>query len=417
MNIMLPGFQRAFVSLVVLFAVVFAAPSANSAPEIGPYPVKIYIFWQEGCPYCAGARSELEGLAARDQRLEVRAIRVGSDALADALFDRSIEHFGYDQAAVPFVVVGDRSFLGYLAGGRSAALYKAAIERCLSAPCPDTIAAISDDPTSLDTTPRAGHNEPKSERPSLLPDVVVLPLFGEIHTRNLSLPALTVLLAAIDGFNPCAMWVLVFLIGLLLGLEDEKRMWILGTAFLGATAVMYFAVMAAWLNLVLFLGAVVWVRLGIGVLAIGGGIYFLREYWTKPEAVCRVTNPRRRQTIMDMFRSVVNRNQLGLAVGGIMALAVMVNFIELLCSAGIPAVYTQILALSDLSRSSYYAYLGLYIAIFMLDDFAIFATAMFAIRVSGLTGSYVRLSHLIGGIVLLVIGAVLMLRPELLSFG
>ena len=120
---------------------------------------------------------------------------------------------------------------------------------------------------------------------------------------------------------------------------------------------------------------------------------------------------------MAAFRSVVTQNQLALSVLGIMALAVLVNFIELLCSAGVPAVYTQILALSDLTRFAYYAYLGLYIAVFMLDDVAIFATAMIAVRVSGLTGKYARLSHLIGGVVLLSIGAVMLLRPELLSFS
>ena len=192
-------------------------------------------------------------------------------------------------------------------------------------------------------------------------------------------------------------------------------MWILGAAFLGATGVMYFAVMTAWLNVFLFLGAVAWVRVIISLLAIGGGFYFLREYWTKPEAVCQVTNPGRRQKIMSAFRATVQQNQLILSVAGIMTLAVLVNFIELLCSAGIPAVYTQILAMNELPVAINYLYVGVYVAVFMLDDIAIFATAMLALRVTGLTGSYARYSHLIGGVVLLMIGAVMLLRPELLS--
>ena len=250
-----------------------------------------------------------------------------------------------------------------------------------------------------------------------MPETISVPLLGPVRTRDLSLPALTVLLAAVDGFNPCAMWVLVFLIGLLLGLEDERRMWLLGGAFLSATAVMYFAVMAAWLNLVLILGAVTWLRLAIGALALGVGFYFLREYWTKPDAACKVVSPGRRQSMMDAFRSVVQQDRLVWAVLGMMALAVGVNLIELLCSAGVPAVYTQILTLNDLPASTYYSYICLYIAVFMLDDIAIFATAMFALRVSGLTGSYARYSHLIGGVVLMAIGAVMLLRPELLSFS
>lgn len=194
-------------------------------------------------------------------------------------------------------------------------------------------------------------------------------------------------------------------------------MWLLGGAFLAATAMMYFAVMAAWLNLVLVLGAVFWLRLTIGVLAVGVGFYFLREFWAKPEAACKVVNPKRRRKTMDAFRSIVHHDHLVWAVLGMMALAIGVNLVELLCSAGVPAVYTQILTLNDLPASAYYSYIALYIAVFMLDDIAIFATAMFALRVSGLTGSYARYSHLIGGVVLMAIGAVMLLRPELLTFS
>ncbi|MCP4319598.1 MAG: hypothetical protein GY789_27345 [Hyphomicrobiales bacterium] len=334
------------------------------------------------------------------------------------LFVQTLEFFSYKQAAVPLVVIGGRSFLGFRAGGHSARLYREAIEQCLDGVCRDIVAELSTSAAKPDVASQSRIRTPPADTsPNLLPDVIHVPMIGPVRPVDLSLPVLTVLLAAVDGFNPCAMWVLVFLIGLLLGLEDEKRMWILGGAFLLATAAMYFAVMAVWLNLVLFLGVVVWVRVVIGVLAIGGGFYFLREYWTKPDAACHVTNPGRRQKIMAAFRSVVNNNQLPLSIVGIMALAVMVNFIELLCSAGIPAVYTQVLAFNDLSRTAYYTYIGLYIAVFMIDDIAIFTTGMIALRVTGLTSKYARYSHLIGGIILLTIGAIMLLRPELLSFG
>jgi hypothetical protein len=404
------SFLHKIARIAALFALagLLAAAAGTGKARAGQDTLTIYLFWQQGCPYCAGARAELETLAETDRRIELRAIELAVDAGADALFGKALAHFEYEQAAVPLVVIGDRPFLGFLAGGGSAGLYRQAIDYCLSETCTDVIAALAGD--------RVGALAGGGSR-RLLPEVIDLPVIGAIQPQDLSLPALTVLLAAIDGFNPCAMWVLVFLIGLLLGLKDEKRMWLLGGAFLLATAIMYFAVMAAWLNLILLLGTVVWVRLAIGALAIGGGIWFLRDYWTNPDAACQVTDSGRRQKIMAAFRSVVNNNQLVLSVAGIMALAVLVNFVELLCSAGIPAVYTQVLVLGNHSAAAHYLYLGLYIAVFMLDDIAIFATAMFALRVSGLTGGYARFSHLIGGIVLLAIGAILLLRPDLLSFG
>lgn len=401
----------------LVLAVLLATVVSNRVWSAEQPSVPAYLFWQQGCPYCAQAKTELRMLSDRYASVQLKDIEIGSNAESDALFARTLSHFDYEQAAVPLVIIGDRSFLGFLANGRSREMYRQAIERCLRESCADTVAAFSGGAQSRIPASQPPKQQGSPTSSGILPETIQLPFFGELKTGDLSLPLLTVLLAAIDGFNPCAMWVLVFLIGLLLGLKNERRMWLLGAAFLGATAVMYFVVMAAWLNLILFLGIAVWVRLVVGTLAVGGGLFFLREFWTQPAGTCPVANPGRRQRIMDALQSVINNNQLVLSIVGIMALAVVVNLIELVCSAGIPAVYTQVLALSNLPGSSYYAYLCLYILVFMLDDVAIFATAMFALRVSGLTGTYARYSHLIGGVVLLAVGAILLLRPELLTFS
>lgn len=405
------------IALLLVVSALLLAWAGLAAAGAQQERLKVYLFWQKGCPYCAGAKAELEALAEAESRIELRAIEL-TGAETEALFGKVLAFFDHHQAGVPLVVIGEESFLGFLSDGGSAGSYRQAVDRCLRESCRDVVAALAGGIEGRRLNREATTSAPAENRSrALLPETMDLPVFGEVQPRNLSLPALTVLLAAVDGFNPCAMWVLVFLIGLLLGLKDETRMWLLGGAFLLATAIMYFAVMTAWLNLILLLGVVIWVRLAIGTLAIGGGLWFLREYWTNPDAACRVTDPGRRRKIMDAFEQVVNRSQLVLSVAGIMVLAVLVNFIELLCSAGIPAVYTQVLALNDLTAAARYGYLCLYMAVFMLDDVAIFVTAMFALRVTGLTGSYARFSHLIGGVVLLAIGAILLLRPELLSFG
>jgi glutaredoxin len=416
--------MRYFVrSLIGLTAFVFLAaaycPSAGLA-QASERLVKIYLFLQSGCPYCAAAKRDLKDLTGSNSLIELQALELGVSPETDALYVKLLTLFEKDQAAVPFVIIGDRSFLGFLDNGRSAEMYRRAAERCLEEPCPDIVAQVralsrSFPQDSREQSPSQQDHQGTADQ--LVPETLNLPLIGEIRTADLSLPMLTIVLAAVDGFNPCAMWVLVFLIGLLLGLKDQRRMWLLGAAFLAATAVMYFAVMAAWLNLVLLIGAVVWVRVGIAILALGSGAFYLREFWTKPEAVCEVSSPGQRLRIMSAFRSVVNDNRLPLAVVGIMALAVLVNFVELLCSAGIPAVYTQVITLSDLSAATYYGYIGLYILVFMFDDVAIFATAMVAVQVTGLTSGYARYSHLIGGIVLIIIGAVMLLRPNWLTFA
>lgn len=385
------------------------APTPGRAEEPAP-PVTVHLFRQEGCPYCRAADAALAGLLAERPAARLERIDLGASDDDDRLFGRAIGHFGFDSAAVPLVVIGDRAYLGFADDGRSATLYRAAIDRCLAGPCPSVIAALR-----RGETPPPPAEDPDAPRASALPDTVDLPFLGPVAVRDLSLPALTVVLAAVDGFNPCAMWVLVFLIGLLLGLEDERRMWLLGGAFLFATAAMYFAVMAAWLNLALTLAAVAWVRLGVAALAVGGGLWFLWEFRANRDAACRVTDPAGRMRIMSRARRVVNEGRLVPAMLGIMALAVAVNFVELICSAGIPVVYAQVLVMADLGTLAHYGLLTLYLAVFMLDDVAIFVTAMVALRVGGLTGAYARWSHLVGGIVLVTLGLVMIFRPDWLG--
>jgi hypothetical protein len=213
------------------------------------------------------------------------------------------------------------------------------------------------------------------------------------------------------------MWVLLFLIGLLLGMQDRVRMWVLGTAFIAGSALVYFLFMAAWLNFLLFIGAVTWVRAAVGLVALAGGFYYLREYFQNPDAACTFTAPQARRRVLENLRRLATEERFWLALLGILALAFAVNLVELLCSAGLPAVYTQVLALSDIPVWQYYAYLSLYILVFMLDDLFVFVVAMKTLQITGVTTRYTHFSHLAGGVVLLAIGALLLLRPEWLMFG
>ncbi|OQA03639.1 MAG: hypothetical protein BWY68_00684 [bacterium ADurb.Bin400] len=257
----------------------------------------------------------------------------------------------------------------------------------------------------------------KAGEDSQVPEMIRVPLLGEINTKSFSLLVLTVVLGALDGFNPCAMWTLLFLISLLIGMQDKKRMWMLGSAFIVASASVYFVFMAAWLNLLLFLGFVVWVRAMIGVVALVGGGYNLKEYLTNKDAACKVTKSEKRKKVFDDLKRLTHEKTFLIALGGIVLLAIAVNLVELICSAGLPAVYTQILAISNLSTVQHYLYILLYIFFFMLDDLIVFFAAMTTLQMTGLTTKYSRFSHLIGGILMVIIGLLLIFKPEWLMFG
>lgn len=388
--------------------------------------IDVYLFWREGCVHCERAieflrRVETDQPQARVHYFEVSRNAANRDVLIAYADRRKIADL-----AVPFIVIGDEAIVGWGGDEFTGGPLMARIWTCMQAACPDSLGPLLREAgllapaaaaTSATGEPPAPASAPAAVMRASLPETVSLPFVGEVRLATLSLPALTVFLGALDGFNPCAMWTLVFLIGLLLGMKDRARMWILGSAFIGASAAVYFLFMSAWLNALLLIGMVVWVRAGVALVALGGGAYYLREYFANPEAVCKVTAPENRQRVLGRLRALASEQRFWIALGGIVALAFAVNLIELFCSAGIPAVYTQVLALSKLPAWEYYAYLSLYIFIFMLDDLIVFVVAMKTLQVAGVTTRYVRFSHLVGGVVLLLIGALLLLRPELLAFG
>jgi glutaredoxin len=398
--------QHLFGTLVLIITMILSigVPVHVSAD---PQSTSVYVFWQVGCPHCAGARAALEDIVADSADVLIVEIEVGSSSENDAVFVETANVLDIPRPAVPLVVVGGDYEIGFRGGGISEERYRQMIARCADAPCAHPVGAIISGQSVSEPLPDVSTDLGRLR--------VNLPWIGEVDAGELSLPLMTVVLAGVDGFNPCAMWVLALLIGLLLNVQESRRMWLLGGVFLIATGAMYFAVMAAWLNVVLWLGAVHWIRSTIGILAIAAGFYYLREYWANPEGVCRITPSGRRRSVAEAFRSMVEQPNLAVAAIGVAALAITVNLVELACSAGLPAIYTQALAMHDLEPHAYYGYLLLYISVFLLDDTVLFVVAMVTLRAAVTTGRYSRYSHLVGGVVLLVLGTIMVLRPDLLA--
>ncbi|MDD5072145.1 MAG: thioredoxin family protein [Patescibacteria group bacterium] len=370
--------------------------------------VNIYFFWGKGCPHCEQEKPFLEKMAKKYPEVKIHSYEAWGSKQNRDLMVGFAQKLNANVSGVPFTVVGEHYIIGWMNEEYSGAKIEDAIRCALNNGCRDVGAEIG-------AISRPGANIQNSDQK--IPESITAPFFGKIEIKNFSLPVLAVVLGALDGFNPCAMWILLFLISLLLGMENKKRMWILGTTFIVASASVYFLFMAAWLNLLLFIGMVVWVRIIIGLVALTGGGYNLKEYFTNPEAGCKVTGAEKRQKIFARLKNITQQKSFYLALGGIIILAFAVNLVELICSAGLPVVFTQILSLSDLASWQYYFYILIYIFIFMLDDLFVFFAAMTTLQMTGITAKYSRWSHLIGGVLMLIIGLLLIFRPEWLMFG
>ena len=143
----------------------------------------------------------------------------------------------------------------------------------------------------------------------------------------------------------------------------------------------------------------------------------MKEYWKNKDGACKVTGGENKQKTFNKLKELVHHNSFWFALGGIILLAGAVNLVELICSAGFPAIYTQVLALNHLPKWEYYLYLLGYIFFFMLDDLIVFFVAMITLKMTALSGKYSRYSNLIGGLLMVIIGILLIFKPELLMFG
>ncbi len=249
---------------------------------------------------------------------------------------------------------------------------------------------------------------------------VDLPVVGEVNLTSFSLPVSALVLGLLDGFNPCAMWVLLFLISLLLGMSNKKKMWLLGSIFILISGLTYFVFMGAWLHFILFVGFIAIIRIAIGFLAIGVGFSNIKNWWNNRKAdglVCKVSSHEKTQKTFEKIKEIVHRENLLWSILGIVLLAFSVNLIEIACSAGFPALFTQILAINDIAMWQRYLYMAIYIFFYMLDDMIVFVLAMVTLQSTGISTKYAKQITFFSGILIFILGILLIVKPEWLMFN
>ena len=244
-----------------------------------------------------------------------------------------------------------------------------------------------------------------------------IPIFGPVNLKKFSLGAASALIGLIDGFNPCAMWVLLFLISSLIGMKDRKRMWILGSIFLLTSALFYLLIMLSWIQIVVQFTTVVWIRNVIALVAIIGAFINLKSFFKSNETGCDVVDEKKRKKIFTKIKNFTKEKNLFLAIIGVITLAISVNIVELACSAGLPLVFSELMAINNVTMMSKFLYTFVYICFFLIDDFIVFIIAMKTMKVTGISTKYNKYSHLIGGVLMLAIGIMLLIKPEWLMFN
>jgi glutaredoxin len=344
--------------------------------------VDLEVFTRPGCPHCEAAAPFLETLQQERPKLRVRVYNVAEDPTAlTRLEDLATQHH-VQAPGVPAFFVGGTLLIGYRDAETTGHRIKALLDSPLVFP---------------------------QERDTI--DTVL----GTLNVRTLGLPVFTFIIGLLDGFNPCAMWVLLFLLSLLVNLQDRKKMFIIGGTFVAVSGLVYFSFMAAWLNIFLLIGLSRTVQLALGGIAVLIGGINVKDFFSFGRGVSLSIPEAVKPAIYARVRRILQAENLTGALVGVVTLAVLVNTIELLCTAGLPAVYTQILTLQQLPWWGYYGYLAFYNVAYMLDDSLILVIAVATLGRRKLQDKEGRWLKLLSGLVMLGLGVVLIARPDWLA--
>jgi thiol-disulfide isomerase/thioredoxin len=426
--------------------------------------LNLYLFYGEGCPHCGKEREFLNELQEEyGDQIRVLEFEIYHNDENAALLDKTSEILDAQVQGVPFLVLGDQYFTGF--GSATSQQITQTIDLCLANGCSDSVAEILTD-TSTTTNPNNDSTQDNDNNPNSIEENQAsadsinntdqvsedtssndsnsnkdqkeddtntskdpketkdekkeiwlnVPLVGKVNLVDISLPLATTLIAFMDGFNPCAMWILIFLITMLINMENKRRLYILGTVFIFVSSLIYFIFLAAWFNFFQFLEYVRWIKIAVGIVAIVSGISHLKNGLSS-KGGCHAVNKQKRKSIMNRIKKIVKEQSFFLAIIGIITLAISVNLIEVVCSAGLPSIYASLLSSVELPTTTYYLYLLWYITVFMFDDLLIFFIAVKTFEVTGITNKYSKWSSIIGGALVLLIGVLLIFKPGWLMFG
>ena len=393
--------------LILFLLVFFICPTITFA--FGKKEVNVYLFYSETCPHCAAEHKYLDSIKDKYD-LNIYSYEVSNPDSVEKL-EKISKYLDVNVTGVPYTVINNTAIVGFGEGmTEDTLLYhiKKARKRSFVDKAGMELGVVEKEETNNNSNKEEDNNT-----------IINIPIIGELNLKNVSLPIVSILIGLIDGFNPCAMWILLFLISTLIGMKDKKRLWALGLTFLITSSLVYLAFMLSWLSFAKFIGTITWFRMLIAVVALVGAAINLNSYLKtlNEEDGCTVVEAKKRKKIFKKIKEFTSKQSFLLALLGIMLLAALVNILELACSAGLPVVFTGVLSMNNLSTLEYVLYIGLYILFFMLDDIFIFAVAVKSFQLTGISTKYSKYSHLIGGILMLIIGILLVLKPEWLMFN
>lgn len=397
--------------IFIIISIIFISTNVNAKETDN---LTLYVFKGDGCPHCKAEMDYLDTIKDKYTNLEIKEYEVWYDDDNASLLTKVESYFNIKRSGVPTTIIGNTVIQGYQNESSTGKKIERAINFYEENDYKDIVKEIKDGTATKN--PKKPDKFQEEETKLDKETSVKAPIVGNVNLKDVSLLTSAVILGLIDGFNPCAMWILLFLISALIGMKDRKRMWTLGLTFLITSGLVYMLIMLSWISIAVKITTVVWIRNIIAIIALIGAILNLKSVIKSKNSGCEIVDSKKRKNIFSKIKKFTSEKSFILAFFGIIGLAISVNLVELACSAGLPLIFTELLAINNVSGFIKFIYIGIYIIFFLIDDIIVFTISMYTMKATGISTKYGKYSHLIGGLIMLLIGLLLIIKPEWLMF-
>jgi thiol-disulfide isomerase/thioredoxin len=430
--------------LAVLWLGTVAPAAAAPAPQSAS-PVVIYFFWGDGCPHCAAAKPFLAELAKKYPHVTIRDYEVWYVEANREPFFRMAAKFGFEPSAVPTIFIGDRYWVGY-AEVPFAREIEETVAACTATGCPDAgagvlaplptatplptptptvtpvgapaaVAAASNDASTpvVSSAALAGEAAAAASPPPVS-GMTTLPWIGAVDLAAQPLAMSTALIAFVDGFNPCSVWVLTMLLALTLHTGSRRKVFIIGLVFLTVTAAVYALFIAGLFTMFTILPFTGWIQVIVALVALFFAAVNIKDYFWYKEGISFTIADEQKPGIYRRMRGVMNAgDSLPALIGATIVMAAGVSLVEFSCTAGFPVLWSNLVASQEVTTLTFLLLLLLYMLIYQLDEIAIFLGAVFSLRATRLEEKQGRILKLISGLLMLALAIVMLVDPNLMN--
>ncbi|HQO91799.1 MAG TPA: hypothetical protein PLX56_05680 [bacterium] len=385
--------KRLSAILVILFFIpVFAGDSVNVSDQDKDV---FYFFYSYKCPHCVEAHPFIDKLKKEYPSIIFKDLEVMKVLENRELFKKMIGKLGIQGGGVPTFIFNGKFVVGFQSGHHDKLIRQ----------------------IDMNMSDHQKENCQSEDCKECRENMIDVPILGKIDAKMVSLPSFTFIIGLLDGINPCAMWVLMFLLTLLVNAKSRKKLIMVGTVFVVSSAVVYFLFMTAWLNIFTFMGVSQYITIALGILALLMGLINIKEFFFFKKGVSLMIPEKAKPKLFEKMRKIMNNSSFAVSLFGTIALAFFVNLIELGCTIGLPAIYTRVLSVQQISTSVKYFYMALYNAYYVIPLAVIVALFVFTMGKYRFEEKHAKVLKLISGILMITLGAILVFKPDLLVFA